>query len=107
MLLDERLGTPDGIGHRVLRLIPVDSLPQAMDQLRPFGRYLQNVGLGCVSEADLASATASLAKLGASRVCAPGRMAEPSMMWRHDGRTCVAELVRWCDVEMHGALPQA
>lgn len=106
VLLDEKLGAPDGIGHRVLRVIPVDSLAQAMEQLRPFGRYLQNIGLGCTGEAELAAATAALAKLGASRICEPGRMAEPSMMWRHDGRTCVAELVRWCDVEMHGCLLQ-
>ena len=104
VLLDEQLHAPDGIGHRVLRVIPVESLAQALDQLRPFGRYLQNVGVGCTGEAELSAAAASLAKLGASRVCEPGRMAEPSMMWRHDGRTCVAELVRWCDVEMHGAL---
>jgi hypothetical protein len=87
-------------------VIPIESLAQALDQLRPFGRYLQNVGVGCTGEAELSAAAASLAKLGASRVCEPGRMAEPSMMWRHDGRTCVAELVRWCDVEMHGALAQ-
>ncbi|PWT74233.1 MAG: acyl-CoA reductase [Proteobacteria bacterium] len=104
VLLGEQLGVPDGIGHRVLRVIAVESLDQALDQIRPFGSYLQNVAVGCIDEGELAAAAASLAKIGASRVCEPGRMAEPSMMWRHDGRTCIAELVRWCDIEMHAAL---
>ena len=23
------------------------------------------------------------------------------MIWRHDGHSCIAALVRWCDIEMH------
>jgi hypothetical protein len=28
-------------------------------------------------------------------------MFKPSMIWRHDGQSCIAALVRWCDIEMH------
>lgn len=98
--LDEQLATPSGLGHRFLRLIPVADFDRMLDQLRPMRAYLQNVGLGCTTE-ELPAAAAALAELGASRICEPGRMPEPSMMWRHDGRARVGELVRWCDIEMH------
>lgn len=95
------LTTPDGIGNRFLRLIPVVNLDGAIAQLLPFKRYLQNVGLGCVGD-EFEDGATRLAALGASRISDPGRMADPSMMWSHDGYPRVAELVRWCDIEMHG-----
>jgi hypothetical protein len=33
--------------------------------------------------------------LGASRVCALGRMQEPGWSWRQDGRQTLAPLVTW------------
>jgi hypothetical protein len=88
------------LGDRYLRLIGIEHVEQALTMLAPFGRYLQNVGLG-VDPAHFRSVAGALAALGASRLCAPGRMAEPSMMWHHDGRMCLAELLRFCDIEMH------
>ncbi len=100
VVVDDALTLPDGMGNRFLRVVPVDGLESLLAQLRPLRAYLQNVGLGC-TEDDLGEATRALAMLGASRVCEPGRMPEPSMMWKHDGMACVASLVRFCDVEMH------
>jgi hypothetical protein len=88
------------LGDRYLRLIGVDQLEEVLTMLAPYSRYLQNIGLG-VDCAQLPGLASALAELGASRLCAPGRMAEPSMMWRHDGRMCIAELLRFCDIEMH------
>ncbi len=90
----------EGGGNRYLRLVSVPTLDAGIDALRPFGRYLQNVGLGVPRE-DHERAALELARIGACRISAPGRMAEPSMMWKHDGHSCVADLVRWCDIEMH------
>lgn len=90
-------------GHRrYLSLISVPDLATAMSQLQPIAQqgYLQNVALGLVKE-NLTSTAEQLAQLGATRICEPGRMVDPSMMWRHDGRTCVSELLHWCDIEMH------
>lgn len=98
--LEDSFSSPEGLGSRFLRIVAVEDLAHAMKQLQPFRAYLQNVGLGCAS-GELQAAAAALAAFGASRICEPGRMAEPSMMWRHDGRSCVAELLRYCDVEMH------
>lgn len=100
VVLDTDLGRITGAGNRVVRIVPVPSLAEAVVRLRPIARFLQNVGLG-VLDAEFGSVAMELARLGACRICEPGRMAEPSMMWRHDGLSCVAELVRWCDVEMH------
>lgn len=88
------------LGDRYVRLIGVDELDQVLTILAPYARYLQNIGLG-VDATQLRGLANALAELGASRLCAPGRMAEPSMMWRHDGRMCIAELLRFCDIEMH------
>lgn len=98
--VDDRLaGPPDG--HRFLRLIPVKSLDDVLEHLRPHARHLQNFGLGVLCPGQRA-AFESLAVLGTTRLCEPGKMATPSMAWRHDGEMCVARLLRWCDVEMHG-----
>jgi hypothetical protein len=98
--LASTLSDARGSGNRYLTLIPIADPLEAITHLRPFGRHLQNVGLGVV-EHELMACAEAFARLGACRVSEPGRMAEPSMMWRHDGRMCVAELVRWCDIEMH------
>lgn len=100
VILTDDLDSDAGGGHRVLRLLPAAGLDDAMGKLRPYGPYLQNMAVGAV-EQEMPSAVRALALLGASRICQPGYMAEPSMAWRHDGRMCIAELLRWCDVEMH------
>jgi hypothetical protein len=98
--LDNEIGSISGAGNRFLRIVPVASLDQAIQSLRPIARHLQNIGLGACGE-KFWRATDELARLGACRVSEPGRMAHPSLMWRHDGEPCIAKLVRWCDVEMH------
>jgi hypothetical protein len=89
---------------RFIRIVPVAAHSHAVDMLRPYRHYLQNVGLGALGD-ELTAAAEAFAVMGASRVSEPGRMAEPSLMWRHDGQLCLAELVRWCDVEMHNDYP--
>lgn len=104
--LERSFENASALGDRYLRLVGVDHLEQALHMLAPFSRYLQNIGLG-VDATQLPAFANALAELGASRVCAPGRMPEPSMMWRHDGRLCIAELLRFCDIEMHEPTPNA
>lgn len=99
--LDDELPQDAGGGNRFIRIVPVGAVSDAVSMLAPYARYLQNVALGLPAE-DFQAAAVELARLGATRICEPGRMAEPSMMWRHDGRMCVSELLRWCDTEMVG-----
>lgn len=89
-----------GAGNRAVRVVAAPNLARALALVRPIARYLQNVGLGATGREFWTTAEA-LARLGACRVSEPGNMARPSMIWKHDGMSCVAELLRWCDVEMH------
>src|SRR5262249_23101210 len=98
--LEKELISPEALGYRYLPLIPVGDLADVVERLQPWRHYLQNIGLGCSKE-ELLPAARILARMGASRICEPGKMGEPSMVWRHDGHMCVANLVRWCDVEGH------
>jgi Acyl-CoA reductase (LuxC) len=98
--LSDRLSGQSGPGDRFLTLVAVPSLSEAIAMLRPLGSRLQNIGLGAEDD-EMNCLASALAQIGAARICAPGRMSDPSLAWRHDGRMCIAELVRWCDVEMH------
>ena len=40
-----------------------------------------------------------LARWGVARICAPGRMQNPPLTWRHDGRPALGDLVTWTDFE--------
>jgi hypothetical protein len=40
-----------------------------------------------------------LARWGATRVCPLGQMQNPPLMWRHDGRPALGDLVTWTDYE--------
>lgn len=96
--VDEQLGGPSG--NRMLRIVPAPALDDVLALLRPHGSFLQNVAVGAV-EHEMPRLVSELALLGVSRICEPGAMPDPSLMWRHDGRMALAELIRWCDVEMH------
>ena len=102
LTIQSQISSHQGGHRRYLSLISVPDLATVMAQLQPIAQqgYLQNVALGLMGE-NLTSTAEQLAQLGATRICQPGRMVDPSMMWRHDGRTCVSELLHWCDVEMH------
>ncbi|WP_052488804.1 acyl-CoA reductase [Streptomyces sp. 150FB] len=89
-----------GTGNRVISVIPVDDARGVVTELRPLGTHVQNIGLGAVGD-EFRSLAAELARLGACRISEPGRMASPSVIWRHDGMPCLAQLLRWCDIEMH------
>ena len=80
---------------RFVRVIPVEGVEELIGFLEPVAPYLQCAALaGC----DDGTRT-RLARLGLSRMCPPGRMGTPTMVWHHDGEGCLASLVRWCDEE--------
>lgn len=59
---------------------------------------VSTVGIAAGEEkaAELAS---QLAAWGATRVCPLGRMQDPPLTWRHDGRPALADLITWTDFE--------
>lgn len=88
-------------GHRVLYL---DAVPEARLEhwLAPLAGHLSTIGIA----GPLPAAVRKLfCRLGASRFCPAGRMQHPSPLWHHDGRTPLADLVRWVDWEGPGLPP--
>ncbi|GAA0221649.1 acyl-CoA reductase [Saccharothrix mutabilis subsp. mutabilis] len=100
VVLDDTLLPLSGAGNRVARIVAVPDVATAVDLMRPYAKHLQNVGLGAVGEEFWRTAE-DLARLGASRIAAPGEMSRAGLEWRHDGQPRIAGLVRWCDVEKH------
>jgi hypothetical protein len=59
---------------------------------------VSTVGLAACGERARELALA-LARWGATRICPIGRMQDPPLAWRHDGRPALAELITWTDWE--------
>ncbi len=100
VVLDDALLPLSGAGNRVARIVAVPDPAAAVELMRPYARHLQNVGLGAVGE-EFWRIADQLARVGASRIAAPGEMSRAGFAWRHDGQPRIAGLVRWCDVENH------
>jgi hypothetical protein len=78
---------------------PVRDLTEALQGADSVRGKVSTVGVAAPEDKAEALATI-LARWGATRVCPVGRMQEPSLLWRHDGRPSLAELVTWTDWEM-------
>lgn len=84
--------------NRVVRVHPVRSLREATDALRPVGDLLSAVGYAAPRDR-AGEIAAAFGEIGATRVCPLGRMQNPPVLWRHDGRPRVADLLRFVTLE--------
>lgn len=91
-------------GDRYIVLVPAESPGACAERLAEHSAYLQNVVVGASGD-ELVVIAERLAQLGACRVSPPGTAANPTMIWRHDGRACIFDLLRWCDIEGLEVLP--
>ena len=85
--------------YRFVRIHPLsdlEGLRAALGALAPHLAAVAIEGFG----ADARSAARQVAALGASRVCAPGRMQAPPLGWHHDGQRVLAPLCRFGDLEV-------
>lgn len=83
---------------RWVRVMKIDGWKSLNTWMEKYRTLLQNVAVaGEGTDAD--TLRLHLARWGVTRVCAPGTMATPTMMWHHDGQPRLGELVRWCDEE--------
>lgn len=89
---------PSPLG-RFLRLVPVESVEEALKQVEPLKGLLQNASIACEDESRRRTIATDLARVGVARVCPPGNMGTPSMMWHHDGFPCIARMLTFCDWE--------
>lgn len=85
--------------HRFLRVHPVSGERALLEALRPLAPHLAGVAVAGFGSAT-AGLVAALAALGASRICAPGRLQAPPLAWHHDGQGVLLPLARITDVEL-------
>jgi hypothetical protein len=58
---------------------------------------VSTVGIAAPEQAE--ELAQELARWGVTRVCPLGRMQNPPLTWRHDGRPALGDLVTWTDFE--------
>lgn len=85
--------------HRFIYVKAVGHLRQALEAVDPFRGKVSTVGLAATLDRALTLAT-ELARWGVTRICPLGRMQEPPLNWRHDGRPALGDLVTWTDWEL-------
>ena len=74
------------------------NLKQALDGSDAVLGQVSTVGLAAESER-LEELANELARWGATRICPLGEMQNPSLLWRHDGRPSLGDLITWTDWE--------
>jgi hypothetical protein len=83
------------------RFVFIKTVPDIAAMLTAAARIqgqVSTVGLSAPLSRTQEIATA-LAQWGVSRICHLGRMQDPPLTWRHDGRPCLGDLVAWSDLE--------
>jgi hypothetical protein len=87
--------------NRFIFVKGVANVDRALEGLDCLRGQVSTVGLGAsgLKEQQLAQ---RFAAWGVTRVCPLGRMQEPPLTWRHDGRPSLADLVTWTDWEPAG-----
>lgn len=87
--------------HRFVYVKRVASLAEMLQAADAVRDKVSTVGIAA-SGARLPELVATLARWGVARVCPLGRMQEPPLAWRHDGRPSLGDLVTWTDWERGG-----
>jgi hypothetical protein len=85
--------------HRFIYVKPVRDLAEALQNTGAVHGRVSTVGLG-VPEHRMEELAMELARWGVTRACPLGRMQNPPLTWRHDGRPALGDLVTWMDCEM-------
>jgi hypothetical protein len=88
--------------HRFVRVHPAADLDAALAAIGPHAAKLAAVALDGFGDAS-ATIAAELARLGASRVCAPGTLQTPPLDWPRDGRPVLLPFARRSAIEIDSA----
>lgn len=88
---------PSGL-NRTVKVVAVDSLNQVPEQIAPYRKLLQTVGIAA-PPAELFRLSELLGLEGITRVSALGAMTAPEAGWHHDGRFNLADLVTITEIE--------
>lgn len=84
--------------NRFIYVKPAADLAHALRAAEMAREHVSTVGIAAPEERAEAIAL-EFARWGATRVCPIGKMQQPPLLWRHDGRPALADLVTWTDWE--------
>jgi acyl-CoA reductase LuxC len=84
--------------NRFVFVKPVRELSEALQSAASVKGKVSTVGLAAPRQR-AEQLVLELARWGATRICPIGRMQNPPLSWRHDGRPALADLVTWTDWE--------
>ncbi len=84
--------------NRFIYVKACTDLTQALQGADSVRGHVSTVGIAAPEERAPALVT-QLSRWGVTRVCPIGKMQEPPLTWRHDGRPALADLVTWTDWE--------
>ncbi|KAB2660635.1 MAG: hypothetical protein DVB31_13720 [Verrucomicrobia bacterium] len=84
--------------NRFVYVKPVRRFDEMLRHAEPVRHHVSTVALA-VAEGHLGEMALQLARWGVPRVCPVGRMQEPPLAWRHDGRPALADLLTFTDLE--------
>ncbi len=85
--------------NRFIYVKAVADLTQALRGADSVRGKVSSVGIAATE--DRAKGIAGeLARWGVTRICPLGQMQNPSLLWRHDGRPALGDLITWTDWEM-------
>jgi hypothetical protein len=85
--------------NRFIYVKSVSDLKSVLENADSIRGKVSTVGIAAPEEKINEIAT-QLARWGATRICPLGRMQNPPLAWRHDGRPALGDLVTWTDLEL-------
>ena len=85
--------------NRFVYVKAVKDLPAALQGADAVRGQVSTIGVA-VPEDKLPEIATQLARWGVTRICPLGRMQNPPLTWRHDGRPALGDLITWTDVEL-------
>jgi hypothetical protein len=85
--------------NRFIYVKAVADLTQAIQGADSVRGKVSTVGIAATEDRAKEIAR-ELARWGVTRICPLGQMQNPSLLWRHDGRPALGDLVTWTDWEM-------
>lgn len=84
--------------HRFIYVKPVKDLTEVLQNADSVRGRVSTVGLAAPDHR-IQELAMELARWGVGRVCPLGRMQNPPLPWRHDGRPALGDLISWTDWE--------